>query len=89
MEELKQIKYNRTVGKLNNYLNKLRYVNYTGLGMEDYYDNEGCQLLGSYTRPKELFVDKKLYGNNMDEELFFDIIKKFTKHEDYSIRWKN
>lgn len=89
MDEITQIKYNRTVGKLVKYLSTLRYVHYDGLCMEDYYDKDGCSIIGTVTVLKDLFVDKKLYDNDMNEELFFGVIKKFTKHEDYSIRWKN
>ena len=89
MDEINYIKHIRTVGKLIKYLGTLRYVHYDGLCMEDYYDKDGCPVLCTNTVLKNLLVDNELYDNTIEEELFFDIIKKFTKHEDYSARWKN
>ena len=89
MDELKKIKYNRSINKLNNYLNSLLYSPNKYLGYDAYFDNERDMIYidTSSNYEKVIKVDRRTPMFNMDEELFFDTIKKFTKYDDYKIRW--
>ena len=87
MDEINKIKYNRTVGKLNNYLNTLEFVRLDWLNELIYYDDHK-EIININTSIEVIKIDNSLLKCN-DEDIIIETIRKFIKHEDYSIRWKN
>lgn len=89
MEELNKIKHIRNTEKLNNYLSSLRFYDIDFLSLNEYYDSNGSLIISVNKISKQIYVHVKLRDKFIDNRTMFDIIKKFTKYEDYLIGWKH
>ena len=87
MDVLREIKFDRIVTKLNNYLNTLTVMKYQKPPEMYYEDNGGYEIFACFIDASKIIIVRCPYFNNIDEELLFDVIKKFTKCENYSVEW--
>lgn len=86
MGGLRQIKYNRIISKLNSYLDTLVKERYQDCVY--YYDSEDNYILSSHAYASQIVVSRCLYFYIINEDILFDVIKKFTKYEYYSVEWE-
>lgn len=87
MGVLREIKYNRVAAKLNNYLSTLYVMEYKQ-PYELYYENEhGYDVICCFNDSSKIIIRQCLQFDNIDEDILFDVIKKFTKCENYTTVW--
>lgn len=87
MGGIREIKYNMVVSKLNNYLNTLTIMKYQNPPEMYYEDSKGYEIFACFSDATKIIIVRCPYFNNIDEELLFDVIKKFTKCENFSVEW--
>ena len=81
----REIKKNREVLKLNNYLNTMRCSYSMNKNIRTYSTSSFVKCVYVYDDEETIIVGNSFVCGDLEEEVFFDTIKKFTACEDYSI----